>query len=121
MTPKEAAHFDSLGNNPEKPKEFLLTASPREIQEFLHNITCMDYNASFHHAKAALDIRLAEDAEKQGKRLIKLTWGLVSVSLALLAFALWQTVILKEDAKASYQQMQAGQNQHPTNNISKKP
>ena len=54
--------------------------------------------------------QLAEESGRQTKMLIYLTWGLVGVSVALLVFALWQTIILKEDAKANNQQVQAGKN-----------
>jgi hypothetical protein len=76
---------------------------------------------------AFISITLAQLAEIETRRIVAmtrklvwLTWGLVAVSVALLAFAIWQTVIIKEDAKANRQHLQAGQYQQATNNISPK-
>jgi hypothetical protein len=56
--------------------------------------------------------QLAKDAAKQGNRLIKLTWALFGVSAALLLFAIVQTALmLKQDANAHAQQIQAGQHE----------
>jgi type VI protein secretion system component VasF len=56
--------------------------------------------------------QLQEDAAKQGDRLIKLTWVLAGVSAGLLVFAIVQTAImLKQDARANTQRIEAGQHQ----------
>jgi hypothetical protein len=62
---------------------------------------------------------LAEDAGKQAQnllnqtdKLVRLTWGLVAVSVALLVFAIVQTTAMfKQDAGSYAQQIQAGQHQ----------
>ena len=59
---------------------------------------------------ANIQTQLAADAGKQAERLIRLTWALVIVSVALLIFALVQTAIMfKQDSGAHAQQIQASQ------------
>jgi hypothetical protein len=111
ITPKQAARFTQVGNESIKAKEFLLTASPRQIQEFIHNINTADYNPWIHRARTALDIRLAEDAahnaqilsqhtEKlvyHSENLTQQTQRLVSETLILRHFTkgvFWLTVVL---------------------------
>jgi hypothetical protein len=68
---------------------------------------------------ALISITLAQLAEIESQRLeqktnqlIKLTWALLAVTVALLVFGFVQTAImLKQDANAHTQQIQAGQHQ----------
>src|SRR3989442_1088822 len=51
-------------------REWLLTASPREIQQFIHLNANNEYGRPDHElATVALNVRIAEDAEKQSLRL----------------------------------------------------
>jgi hypothetical protein len=68
MTPEEAARETNLPlGNTQAGKEFLLTASPRQIQRFIHNIAPREYNHFFNLAKVALDIQLAEEHARIAK------------------------------------------------------
>jgi len=66
---------------------------------------------------AFISIIVSELAEIETKRIVSLTrklvfltWGLVAVSVALLAFALMQTeIMVKQNPNANPQQIQAGQ------------
>lgn len=61
---------------------------------------------------AAEQKQLAVDAGKQTQNLIRLTVALILVSVGLLAFGIAQTAImLKQNADAHAQQIQAGQHQ----------
>jgi hypothetical protein len=80
MTAKEAANCVGIGGKPEKANEFLLTASSREIQEFIHNIAAAEYNQAFQRARVALDIRLAEDAARQADSFKQLMDKLIGIA-----------------------------------------
>jgi hypothetical protein len=104
-------------------KEWIHTETdPRKLEEFALNFP--PHFPEHQHARIAIEILLAESAqrltqsliqltqsaERQSRRLIQLTWALVVVSVALLAFALAQTAImLKEDAATHAQQVQSSQ------------
>jgi hypothetical protein len=138
MTSKEAADLANGSNFAGREKqiqEFLFSASPQALQDFIHRIPIYTTTGKifFDYARTALDIRLAENAKdtadkllevvaeqkqiaeesgKQTRTLIRLTWGLVIVSAALLAFAAVQTAIMfKQDAGTNTQHIQAGQHQ----------
>lgn len=138
MTPKETA---DLANGPnfagreKQIQEFLFSASPQDLQDFIHRIPMYSTTGKifFDYARTALDIRLAENAKdtadkllvvvaaqkqiaeesgKQTSTLIRLTWALVIVSAGLLVFGIAQTAImLKQNASAHAEQIQAGQHQ----------
>jgi hypothetical protein len=104
MTPQEAAKLaigSSSNLDPDKVEEYLLTASPRDIQTFLH---CTGVNGDprlIEFARVALEIRLAEDAaksaaemERQTDKIVRLTWGLFWLTLALAFVAAVQLYIM---------------------------
>jgi len=104
MTPKEAAQYTIPPNQVVRVKEFLLTASSQEIQEFIHLITAMDYVQEFNLARVALDIRLAKDAvlianklTRQTDRLIRFTIGLYVFTIVIAGFAFIQITIMLMD------------------------
>jgi hypothetical protein len=68
-------------------KAFLRNASARDIQTFIHGLNTGAQPQFFGLARVALDIRLAEDAEKTARNVVALTWGLIALTLALLVFA----------------------------------
>ena len=69
MTPEEAAKPATWPNNDDKRvQEFLVDASARVIQAFIHLIPINAHSCFFHLARTALDVRLAEDATKQSDR-----------------------------------------------------
>ena len=100
-SPKEIAKGDDLNEQ----KEFLLHASPRAIQEFLHNIPLVPNSAPERLARAALDIRIAEDSEISTRRIVRLTLALVVLTFALLVL----TIALYKDAHAQIERDQLKQ------------
>jgi len=96
ITPQEATRLAASnidGQNDDAINSFLRNASARDIQEFILNIH--EQSGYIHHARAALDIRLAEDAEITSRHTVHLTWALLVVSAALLAFPFLQMTISK--------------------------
>jgi hypothetical protein len=99
MTPQETAAFAaSHQEQPAKVQEFLLAASPREIQEFTHLIPASDPHRKYLHlARVALDVRLAEDQAKAMEQLQHHTEVLLNIAKSLLdetKLLRWLTVIL---------------------------
>ena len=86
MTPKEAAQFASPPVQRDKVREFLLTASIKEIQEFIHLIPAMDYIQEFNIARVALDVKISEEAAKSASKLERFTWWLVCLTGALIFY-----------------------------------
>jgi hypothetical protein len=87
MTPQEAAKLVDWPN-PNRHKEihdFVLSASARDIQLFVHNIqtNTTDVRDWRECARIALDIRLAEDAERTAQKLVSGTDKLVQHSAKL--------------------------------------
>jgi hypothetical protein len=96
ITPKEAASLLASnidGQYDDVINGFLLNAAARDIQEFILNIH--DQSGYIQRARTALDIRLAEDAKIHSRRTVHLTWALLFVSVALLAFPFLQMIISK--------------------------
>jgi hypothetical protein len=105
ITPKEAVDFERNQKH-EKVKEFLFTASARDLQEFFHLISAYTTNHTFNRARVALDVRLAEDAErtaqklvtgtdsliKQTETLVKLTRGLYFLTIVLICFGAFDVI-----------------------------
>lgn len=91
MNPTPEGFADAANNsaldqsNDDKIKDFLKSASPREIQRFIHQLNTLAQPTFFQFARTALDIRLAEDAEKTSRRIVWLTWGLIILTFSLLA------------------------------------
>ena len=92
MTPKEAAHTAT----DEDVSQWLHKASPRDIEQCLY-FCGLDsgYKRRRDMAHAALDIRLAEDTSKSAaalenytRTLIRLTWALVWLTVAILIFTI---------------------------------
>ena len=91
INPKEAAslldsniddqHADLLN-------AFLKKASASDIQEFILNIN--GQSEYVQRAKTALDVRIAENAEINNRRILYLTVALVVLTVALLAFTFLQ-------------------------------
>ena len=89
MTGKEAAQIDELASGGrEKIRGFLVTASARNIQEYIHEKSASPDSHMYQRARTALNIRLAEDAEIISKRLYKLTWALLAITAVLLVFTI---------------------------------
>ncbi|HAO80212.1 MAG TPA: hypothetical protein DCQ92_14840 [Verrucomicrobia subdivision 3 bacterium] len=80
MTPQEAAKLVNWPdpNRVKEIHEFILTASPRDIQLFIHNIPAKDFNEWFNRARVSLDIRLAENAERTAQKLVTGTDRLIT-------------------------------------------
>src|SRR5260370_39137096 len=98
--------------------EWIRQASIKELEDFCHlALNRSDPHTASDLAKIALGVRIAEEQiklakklESQTNRLIVLTWGLVILSIALLAMAAVQTKIMpKENAEAHVQQVQTSQ------------
>jgi hypothetical protein len=110
MTPIEAATLANnfLGIRPDDNKkilDFIKSASPRDIQEFIHHL---DYLSGlpryFEIAKVSIEIQLSENsdflAEKlsnQTDRLIKYTISLRALTIVIAVFALIQIVVMIMD------------------------
>ena len=73
MTPREAAkEVNRVGTNPSpEVDEFLVKASARELQEFIHLHSAMLYSHWLERAKVAVNIRLAEEEAKSADKLIR--------------------------------------------------
>jgi hypothetical protein len=96
ITPQEAVRLATSnidGQNDDAINAFLRNASARDIQEFILNIH--EQSGYIHHARTALDIRLAEDAKITSRRIVHLTWALLVVSVALFTFPFLQMIISK--------------------------
>jgi hypothetical protein len=97
MTPKEAA---DLANNTldrsrdDDVKIFLREAPARDIQTFIHHLHVVKHDWFLPFARAALDIRLAEDAGIVAQKVVRLTWGLFWLTLALTFVAAVQLYIM---------------------------
>lgn len=93
-TPKEMADMpDAVSGAREELHNWLVTASARELQEYIHNVSVDPMSHKYQRARTALDIRLAEDAEISTRRIVRLTWGLIALTVALLFI----TIALYED------------------------
>jgi hypothetical protein len=79
----------------------------------------LGYVARIHVLIAEEQAKSAQKLERQTNKLIVLTWALVIVSIALLAFALWQTDILKHDSDTGANGKYHGENQSTLNTNSK--
>src|SRR5437879_12277246 len=86
MTPKQAV---ALANDPEKQdsnrpvvREWLAGAKARDILEFIHGLWVGWNERHLPAARAALDVRLAEDAAKQSDTLQQQVATLVSIGEA---------------------------------------
>ena len=74
-------------------KEWLIKASAREIQAYIHLTGAMPHQTMYQYARTALEVRLGEDflesserMERMTKWLVRLTWVLVAFTLVLLVF-----------------------------------
>jgi hypothetical protein len=83
MTPQEAAEF-ARADNREKVKEFLFSATARDIQEFIHLTPAFNTTQVFNLARVALDVRLADDQAKASEQLERHTRVLVDIAKSLL-------------------------------------
>jgi hypothetical protein len=77
-TPQEIASLPV--NSPEK-RQWLLTASARDIQTFIDVISKSDYSSrDYEVARTALEIRIAEDQAQTAERLEKQVAGLAGIA-----------------------------------------
>ena len=112
MTPQEACNLANAldGSGDQKVKAFLLAASAREIQAFIH---CLDMQRRDYYremARAALDIRLAEDAEITTRRIVWLTVGLLILTVALFAVEV-RAVFFPQNPNTGAHQIQSSQHE----------
>lgn len=83
MTGKEAAYSnEAVPGGREKRNAFLVAASARDLQEYVHNIPVDAHSAQYQLARTALDIRLAEDAAKQASSLEQRMLSLLDIAEA---------------------------------------
>jgi hypothetical protein len=87
----ELAH-DNVDHRDEIKNEFILKATLRQLQEFIHGIYARDDNVYFIWAKIALDIRIARSLFWLTTILVVLTTILVvlTVTLVVLTYKLAQ-------------------------------
>jgi hypothetical protein len=83
MTGKEAAQESSAGSSREQVLDFLVKASARDLQEFIHNIPVDIYSHLYQRARTALEIRISEDHLKAAEILERHTRSLISLTRAL--------------------------------------
>jgi len=86
MTPEEFA--DIVNNNGDHvfldtTKQFLLGASAREIQRFIHHLHIENKTRHFKVARVALNVRISEDADIMTRRIVCLTWSLLVFTIGL--------------------------------------
>jgi hypothetical protein len=86
MTPKEAAHAANTGAS--GVQEFLVFASPSELEEFCHGLDAVGHGRWFHLGRIALDVRIAGEQAESAKKLERYTRWLIGLTVALVAFAL---------------------------------
>lgn len=109
MTPEQAASIanDIFANSTEfsdKVLDFLNSASPRAIQQFIHLLDREGRRLFYDKASTALEIKLSENADlladklsNQTDKLIKYTKGLWAFTLVLVAIAIIQIIIMIMD------------------------
>jgi len=109
MTPEDYARLATDSGDPEKVrkvKDFLVSASARDIQKFIHSMNIHAASAVLQMARTSLEIRLAEDSEKTALRLEKHTKHLLLITyiLAVLTIGLLVLtyVLVKHDDHSSY-------------------
>ena len=83
-TPQEIA---GSNNGPEK-QEWLASATPREIQGFIHSTSTDPYSRDYQVARTALDVRISEEAADSAKKMESYTVWLIALTFALVAIAL---------------------------------
>src|SRR5882724_4220689 len=86
MTPKDAielAHATGKDHRDEIKNKFILKATLRQLQEFIHGIYARDDNVYFIWAKIALDIRIARSLFWLTTILVVLTATLVVLTYKL--------------------------------------
>jgi hypothetical protein len=106
MTGKDAAQInDHDPGGKEQIFAFLVTASARDLQEYIHNIPVDTFSYRYQHARTALDVRVSEDnlkaaadilrsaeiTERLTGSLNRLTWGLLMLTAGLLVFEIIHT------------------------------
>ena len=102
-SPKEMANLPSgVSGAREELYAWIVTATARELQDYIHEISVTPNSHDYQRARTALDIRLAEDAEISTRRIIRLTWVLAALTLALLVL----TAALYKDAHEQIQRDQ---------------
>jgi len=79
---KSHIEIANLGVNSQEMREWLLEASAKEIQQFIHRIADAAHRATdYQLARTAIDIRLGDDAGKQVDRLEKQMVELTGVAV----------------------------------------
>jgi hypothetical protein len=115
MTPENPEQLaESVNSAPDnavtdRTKQFFLTKPARDIQRFVHGLHVINKERHFELARIALYIRLAEDVDRTSRRIVRLTWFLAFLTLALLAVEL-RGVLFPKDAAARPKPVQARQN-----------
>jgi len=104
MTPIELAEAaNSTADNVILPEvtRFLREDSAANIQLFIHHLHILTKPHNFELAKIALQVRIADDQsksaermERQTKKIVRLTWGLFWLTLALAFVAAVQLYIM---------------------------
>jgi hypothetical protein len=101
LTPREAADCANKGAHNQRLQEFIVLSPPRELEEFCHYLDAGAHSKYFHLARIALDLWLAEAADKtaqklvagtdtlitETKTLVKLTKGLIGLTVVLAIIA----------------------------------
>ena len=80
MTPKEVAHCADTGAREQEVQGFLTGASARDLQEFCHCLQAGAHSRHFPLARIALDVRLAEDADRRAGMLQQQVEKLVGIA-----------------------------------------
>jgi hypothetical protein len=106
MTPKQAADAANTGANPQGVQTFVDGACPVQLAEYFHYLDTGVESKQFRVARIALDIRLAEDAERTAQKLVtgtdalitetkilvKLTHSLKMLTIVLVALGVFEVI-----------------------------
>jgi hypothetical protein len=90
MTPQEAAHAANTGAS--GVQEFLVCASPSELEEFCHRLETGVHSGWFALAKIALDVRISDEQAKSAAKMERFTWWLICFTVALVFIGVIQIV-----------------------------
>jgi hypothetical protein len=94
-TGKEMAQVnDGNPGGKEEIDAWVISATPRELQEYIHHIGIGPHAYLYQRARTALEIRLAEDAQKQADKLARFTFWLICFTVALVFIGVIQVVIM---------------------------
>ena len=94
-TGKQIAQIiDGIPGGKDEIDAWIISATPRELQEYILHIGIGPHAYLYQRARTALEIRLAEDASQQADKLARFTFWLICFTVALVFIGFVQIVII---------------------------